>query len=754
MELLAPAGSFPAFEAALEGGADAVYVGAPGFNARALSRDFTYAEIGSMIEQAHGQGVKLYIAMNSLIKDSEIPEALKALSCFEQLEPDALIIQDLGLLYLARTWFADLPLHGSTLMSVHNSVAASALKKLGVERVVLARELTIDEIAEIHHRSRVEIEVFVHGAMCFSYSGLCLFSSLHGGKSSLRGQCVQPCRRHYSWKKSKKTGRGSREAQQSRYLFSMSDLCGVDVLPALREAGVRCVKIEGRMKTAKYVANTVAAYRMALDCMDKADDEQERVLREAHCLLDEAMGRKRSVGFLLSANPSEAISPKRSGNSGLLLGRVKGIGQRRARNGTSCYSIQFKLAAAVSEGDRLRLHDERTGERVSFTLHFLQIHGRRQKSGRPGQEVTIFLTGKLGELARSDFLGSLYKVDVGSRISGEASARRRSRKLSDRKVLPDIHRVKAILERLSWKSANVEIRRPLKKELGKKRRGYKRTGAGKGKELPWWVMVYSLADLKQRLPVRPFRIVVPLTRGNIKRLGQLGAKMKKFRGKIVWHLPPVIHEADLDWYRSQVSTLFFSGYIRFQLGHWSQFALLEMSQQKGRQRQPELFGYYSMNLMNSAALKLLRHLGFQGGIFSIETEAKNIDQSITHFKVAKKRARSGNEMKLGVYAYGRPPLFTARLVSDHYHFNKLFVSPKQEEFTLENRDGVTVARSTLPFSLLDRQQELADMGIDYLVLDLSGGLIRKEAAVVSTMLAGKGKQRFQVLSGNYQGTLV
>ena len=287
MELLAPAGGFPAFEAALEQGADAVYVGAPGFNARALSRDFTFAEIGSMIGQAHRQGVKLYIAMNSLVKEAEIPQLLEALSCLEQLRPDALIIQDLGLLYLARTWFPTLPLHASTLLSVHNSLAARELTRLGFERVVLARELTISEMAEIQRQSGAEIEVFVHGAMCFSYSGLCMFSSLHGGKSSLRGQCVQPCRRHYSWLQSGKGERPGGKKKSSRYLFSMNDLCGVDVLPALREAGVSCLKIEGRMKSAQYVANTVAAYRMALDSIDESDEEQERILREAHKLLDE-----------------------------------------------------------------------------------------------------------------------------------------------------------------------------------------------------------------------------------------------------------------------------------------------------------------------------------------------------------------------------------------------------------------------------------------------------------------------------------
>ncbi|RWX52462.1 Collagenase-like protease, PrtC family [Candidatus Electrothrix marina] len=427
MELLAPAGSFPAFEAALEAGADAVYVGAPGFNARALSRDFSFAEIGSMIRQARQQEVKLYIAMNSLVKESELPAALEALSCFEALRPDALIIQDLGLLYLARTWFPDLPLHASTLMSVHNSLAADELTKLGFERVVLARELTIEEIAAIHRKTGAELEVFIHGAMCFSYSGLCLFSSMHGGKSSLRGQCVQPCRRHYSWQRpGKQTGklnlnksRGDgkqKSGSAAGYLFSMNDLCGIDMLPEMRDAGVSCLKIEGRLKSAQYVANTVTAYRMALDSLDEPDAVQEKILQEAHRLLDEAMGRKRSSGYLLSEKPSEATTPSQSGNSGRMLGRIKGIQQERTRDGKNKLTLQILLAAQVSEGDRLRLHDEQSGNRFSFTLRSLHVGGQRRKIARSGQKAQLSLLVERKAQVHRHFQGTLFKVDVGSRI--------------------------------------------------------------------------------------------------------------------------------------------------------------------------------------------------------------------------------------------------------------------------------------------------------------------------------------------------
>ena len=749
MEILAPAGSFPAFEAALEEGADAVYVGAPGFNARALSRDFTFAEIGSMIRQAHRQGVRLYIAMNSLVKEDELPGALEALSCFEELRPDALIIQDLGLLYLARTWFPNLSLHASTLMSVHNSLAAQELTTLGFDRVVLARELTIEEMAEIYRKTGVEIEVFVHGAMCFSYSGLCMFSSLHGGKSSLRGRCVQPCRRHYSWLQSGKSGRSGGKKTPSRYLFSMNDLCGVDVLPALREAGVGCLKIEGRMKSAQYVANTVAAYRMALDSMDAPDEEQERVLREAHKLLDEAMARKRSTGYMLTAKPTEAITPEQSGNSGRLLGRVRGLHQERTRDGKNRLSLQLILAAQVSEGDRLRLHDEKSGERKSFTLRSLQVEGRRRKTGRAGQKVQLSFGADLKGQSGRNFRGSLFKVDVGSRIIGERNGRRRSRKLAGRGIVPDRHKVEEILDQLCWKRSGADMNRSAKKQGRKKSRNFGRRG--NRKELLWWVALASVADLKQRLPVRAARIVVPLNRDNMRRLGSLGTKMKKYQGRIIWRLPTVLHETDLGWYSEQVRKLGKSGYSRFELGHCSQYGLFSSLHEGNRKL--ELYGFYSLNLLNSAAVQAVKHLGFRGTLFSLETEGENLQAAVTHYTRQESRERTKQGIQLGLYVYGRPPLFTARLDSVHFHYQQHFASPKEERFILEHRDGLTLARSTLPFSLLKWQQEPAAMGVDYLLLDLTGGPIRQEITTVSTLLAG-GKKRLPVLSGNFHGTLV
>jgi putative protease len=778
MELLAPAGSFPAFEAALEAGADAIYVGAPGFNARALSRDFTFAEIGSMIRQAHKQGVKLYIAMNSLVKEAELPAALEALSCFESLRPDALIIQDLGLLYLARTWFPDLPLHASTLMSVHNSLGAEELTKLGFERVVLARELTIDEISAIHQQSRAELEVFIHGAMCFSYSGLCLFSSLHGGKSSLRGQCVQPCRRHYSWQRPAQQGgkKGNLKKQvgsSAGYLFSMNDLCGIDMLPELRAAGVRCLKIEGRLKSAQYVANTVAAYRMALDSLDEPDAVQEKILQKAHGLLDDAMGRKRSSGYLLSEKPGEAITPSQSGNSGRMLGRVKGIREERSRDGKNRLTFQVILGAQVSEGDRLRLHDEQSGNRFSFTLRSLQVRGKRQKTAHAGQKAQLSFLISRKEHVHRHFQGTLFKVDVGSRITAERSSHKRRKKLSSQKIVPDLNKVEDILAQLAWKRGPVNLK-PVgagQGRQGKKKRGGRGSG---GKEPPWWVAVAQLNDLRQRMPVRPARFLIPFNRENIQQLKQSGEKIRKYSSRIIWCLPAIIHEADLAWTRQEIEKIGEQGYARFSLGHYSQYGIfysLIESAEIQRNYQLELYGNYTLNLLNSAALQAVAHLGYQGALFSLESEGENLAAALHHYVRQSSPRRQQKEQRdmplkiqVGAYAYGHPSLFTARLDSDHFLYNQSLASPQEEYFTLEQQNGLTTAHAQQPFSLLAQRQELARMGIDFLLLDLSKGASSREGTIISSLLnqgqrvgnSGKGKSRqpTRIMRGNYDGTLV
>ena len=240
-------------------------------------------------------------------------------------------------------------------------------------------------------------------------------------------------------------------------------------------------------------------------------------------------------------------------------------------------------------------------------------------------------------------------------------------------------------------------------------------------------------------------------------LERLGLKIKKYQSRIIWRLPPILPESELVWYKSRIETLVAAGYPRFELGHLSQYGLFSFAGRQERQRL-ELSGHYSLNLLNSAALHGVASLGFRRTLFSLETESGNLAAALAHFR--SRRGRPGKKhgfrqvkMEVGLYVYGRPPLFTARLDSDHFQYRNIFVSPREEEFTLEHRQGLTLARSIFPFSLLSWQGELGEMGVDYLLLDLTGGPMKKEASLLSGLLAGGGK-RIRVLSGNFHSTLV
>ena len=253
-ELLSPAGNMECFFAAVENGADAVYLGMKDFSARASADNFTIDDTSKAIAYARKRSVKVYIAINTLIRASELEKVVDCLITLEELQPDALIIQDLGLLYLIQSQFPHFQLHASTQMTIHNLAGVKQLERMGFKRIVLARELSIDEINNILRNTSIEIEVFVHGALCYSYSGLCFFSSMTGGRSGNRGRCAQPCRMYYK-----------SQPDEGGYLFSMKDLSTISRINELVDAGVRSFKIEGRMKSPEYVAVVTHAYRQAID---------------------------------------------------------------------------------------------------------------------------------------------------------------------------------------------------------------------------------------------------------------------------------------------------------------------------------------------------------------------------------------------------------------------------------------------------------------------------------------------------------
>ncbi len=275
-ELLAPAGSFEILKAVIEAGADAVYVGGSHFGARAYANNFTEEELLEAIDYVHLRGKKLFLTVNTLFKNNEIHQDLyDYLLPFYKRGLDAVIVQDFGVLHFIREHFPDLPIHTSTQMTVTGVEGAKLMKSLGVERVVLARELSIAEMKQIRQEADVELEAFIHGALCYSYSGQCLFSSLLGGRSGNRGRCAQPCRLYYAVLNQQK-----KEYKKESYVLSLKDLCGIEYLQQLHEAGVYSLKIEGRMKQASYAAGVVALYRKYIDLEKQISQEDMQHLYE------------------------------------------------------------------------------------------------------------------------------------------------------------------------------------------------------------------------------------------------------------------------------------------------------------------------------------------------------------------------------------------------------------------------------------------------------------------------------------------
>ena len=258
VELLAPAGSMESLYAAINNGADAVYLGGSKFSARAYASNFDNENMKIAVDYCHSYNVKIYVTMNTLLKENELNEAIKYVGYLYEIGVDALIIQDLGLLKLIEERYPDFEVHASTQMTVHNGEGALYFKEKGFHRIVLSRELSLDEIKYISKDLNIETEIFVHGALCVAYSGKCLMSSMIGGRSGNRGRCAQPCRKEYVLES---TENGNKKG----YLLSPKDMCTIDNMKEIINSGTYSLKVEGRMKRPEYVAGVISNYRKAID---------------------------------------------------------------------------------------------------------------------------------------------------------------------------------------------------------------------------------------------------------------------------------------------------------------------------------------------------------------------------------------------------------------------------------------------------------------------------------------------------------
>ncbi len=368
IELLAPAGDQESFVAAIQNGADAIYLGGTLFNARAFAKNFDDEQLQWAVQYAHCRDVKVYVTVNTLYKDKEFPLLLEYIDRLYHFQVDALIIQDIGLFDVVKHAYPDFEIHMSTQSSIMNNSAVQYFEQIGASRVVLARENTLLEIKDICQSTKLEIEVFIHGAICICYSGQCLMSSMIGKRSGNRGACAQPCRLQYQLVED-----GKILDNKIPFLLSPKDMMTIEHIPELIEAGVTSLKIEGRMKRPEYVASVVKAYRHAIDnyYQHQSSDYQEDIAD-----MQAMFNRNYTQGYLM--NDPYLLDGDYSGNKGVEIGQVVRYISAQKR-------VVIALNKTLNQGDSIVFEKIDKGRPVNK----IYIHGKLVANGNPGDLVEV-----------------------------------------------------------------------------------------------------------------------------------------------------------------------------------------------------------------------------------------------------------------------------------------------------------------------------------------------------------------------------
>jgi putative protease len=780
-ELLAPAGSLESFFAAMEKGADAVYAGLQDFSARARAKNFSLSQMERMLAYAHAHGKRVYVTLNTLIKERELPQLVDTLAALAGMRVDGVIVQDLAVARLVRNHFPSIPLHASTQMTVHNSAGVRMLEELGFQRVVLARELAIDEIGTIAAATTLEIETFVHGALCFSISGQCFFSSYLGGHSGNRGRCAQPCRRLYSH-------RG-----KQGHFFSTSDLSAIDMLPELIQAGVRSLKIEGRMKSAEYVASVVQAYRLVLDAAERSRKEALTASKE---LLKFSFGRTPTKGFLAAQQPDDIANPWQKGGTGRFVGQIKSVRGSR---------LTFECRDALYVGDRLRAQPKSDMAGQAWTVRELFFNRKKVMEARPGSLVEVetpfrFAAGdavykvssreaftmsenaclrrlesvkgeklpcRLRVSAHPSLLdqcqggdGTILRVvaeAAGSRVEldfplGPLEPARTGNmqsvlaaqfaKAGDAPFRLESLEAPGFPSLLIPAAAFKEIRTRLYARLGEV---LSTSGFGEGIAVARSAALRSVAKPVQE-PLRPSGgreslsvmmdnprdwryplqsgadcCVLTLSKATIHQLPSVVPRMRGSEERVVWQLPFIIFERDIPLYRDTVRQLHGAGFRRFEASNLAHFYLLKKLDAL------QISTWHRCFTLNSQALLAWNELGATCVTLYIEDDSANLGDLLAVPVSAERR----------VIVYAPLPVMTTKIRIKDVHSNVPLQSDRGEEYHVTTRDGLQTISAALPFSLTARHNELRQKGCSSFLIDLRQAGRESWGDIIGAFKAGR-----------------
>ncbi len=723
LELVAPAGNVETLDAAASSGADAVYLGLKSFNARMRSENFTWAQYAAAAEALHKRGKKVFVTVNTIIEESELESLYRLLAFLDRNMPDGIIVQDFGAMAMARSHFPRLRVHASTQMNISSARAVNALSRAGVSRVVLSRELSLDEIKEIRGSTSCELEVFVHGALCVSESGLCLFSSFFGGKSANRGMCTQACRRFYSAEGGEK---------KSGSFFSMRDLQLIDDIPDLASAGVNAFKIEGRMKSAEYVGAVVSAYRYMIDNWEK---DRRAAAETARRILADDFAREKTRYWLKDFSPESALNPEGPAGTGLFLGTIA-----RTKSGADAGSVSVSGSKTVLAS----LSESRYAPEAGDTIRLHKKNGERRESWKI--KAVVAEEGKKGK-------GSRCWVDIPEGFSvGDEVYLLQTKAMSRRfpRVLP--RSLAAFNDRPHGEKlpALQADEAPLAGGQGGKKRGKRRLDEPFPEGV--YVQVSEPQDFYAALLLKPVRIAAELSEKMLRFLlgtGGAGKPLPVSKSAVIVSLPPFFPQAEEKKTEEAIAALIKAGYKSFIANNAGHLGLLRAAKAVLKSERwgslsiaagPYLYSF------NSRAIAWLKAQGVSAFVSPYENSRKNLESAFT--------PEERRKVILPVFAY--PALFRMRFDKPESYDFEWFTNKREEFFRLAQcESGGSIVHSGIPYSIADKKALLERLKFNRVLFDFSSAHLSKKEyrAVADSWLRAEplaGLSRFNWKEGFYK----
>ena len=691
VELLAPAGNMESLDAAIGEGADAVYLGLKSFNARLRTTNFAWNQFGATIDALHKQNKKIYVTVNTVCEERETERLYRFLSYLNEMKPDGLIVQDYAVMRLAQEFFPNLELHASTQMNVESAHGVRLLQNAGVKRVVLARELGLDEIRKIKNETGADLEVFVHGALCVSESGLCLFSSFLGGKSANRGMCAQACRRYYT----AEVPGGIKQG----YYFSPCDLQLIEQIPDLIEAGVNSFKIEGRMKSAEYVGSVVAAYRYVID--HYKEDKKGAIAAGKRMLASDFARSKTSYWYGFNSleegidnAATKILNPDQAGGTGIYLGKiaslkpapkelVEAINQSRVPTDEPPLRLQMANLKGGSydpdPGDSIRIHKKDDTGRVSHKIRSVEVEddGKRWIDIPAGYSV-----GDSVYLLQIKSSSKRYSRVVTADLS-------KYRKQPKDELLPILDLTPVAQKELQYFPDGV------------------------------YVQVSSIADVFIVQGLNPVRVILEYNSDTSYDLLNHKTVLPFSKKQLYISLDPFCSALQEDKLKEELSKLIDDGYTNFVVNNLAHIQMLK------KKNVNMIAGPY-LYTFNRWAVSWLENQNIGAFIMPYENSRRNLESTYDE----KVRSR----VLVPVFAY--PALFRMRfkLPSD-YDFT-YFEDKEETVFKVNSTPDGSFVMPEQPFSILDKVNFITSSGFKKVLIDFSKTKVtRSQIKAITTSMA-------------------